>query len=211
MAQNFDGIVERNQRALRDMRPRRSYFSFVADVFRDAFDPAVPAHERRTKQIALAIVALVIAGAVATFLLWPRGGAAGGTVRSHTGASVDLGALYEHERVVAVFYPGSGFDPEPFLEELERMRPQFDAKLVAITSHPVDRAAALHDKLHLGFEIYVDPTFKVIPEWKVPFATKDATSFAVFIIEPGGKISFQKIGQPFPTWDEIAAKTRSTK
>ena len=203
--QRFDDIVERNQRAL---RPRNSILSIAFGEIRDAFDASIPVAERRPKQIALAIIATVIIGAVATFLLWPRDGAPGGAVRSRTGATVELDSLYEHERVVAVFYPGRGCDCDWFLEDLEKHRAQFKGKVIAVSSHTVERAADLHDRLKLGFEIYVDPKLDVIPEWKVPFLMANTTTFAIFVIEAGGKISFKKIGQPFPSFDELVTQIK---
>jgi len=47
----------------------------------------------------------------------------------------------------------------------------------------------------------------VIPTWGVPFVIADVTSDAVFIVEPGGKISYKHIGE-HPSLGMLAAKTR---
>lgn len=200
----LDDIVERNRRA---QRPRRSWQSYAYDEVADAFDPSIPREERRPKQIAIAIVGLLIAGAVATYLLWPRGGAPGGEVHTRHGDVIELASLWEHRRVVVVFYPGRGCECDAMLEDLEAHRSSFDADLIAISSHSSAYAEQLHERLHLGYEIYVDPTFQVIPKWDVPFVIADATAWAVFVVEPGGQVSFKKIHEPLPSWDEIAART----
>lgn len=195
-------IAERNAEALRP----RSISGAIADEFHAAFDKSVPAANRRPKQIALVTICLLLVGAFAAFVFWPRGNAAGGTVRSYTGETVDLDALFDKQRTIVVFYPGKGCECEPFLEELERARPKLNGKVVAISSQPVASAAALHAKLKLGYDLYVDPTFETIPEWKVPYLMAGATTFAVFVVEKGGKIAWKQIGQPVPTWDEVATK-----
>jgi peroxiredoxin len=199
----LDDIAARNRRA---NRPRRSWLSYVFDEIHDAFDGSIPAAERRPKQIALAVIVLLIAGAIATYLLWPRG-SVGGKVQSRTGDTIELASLWKDRRTVVVFYPGTcdcGFA----LEDLEAHRTKFDANLIAISSHSATHAAQLVERWKLGFEIYVDPKFKVIPKWGVPFVIADATAWAVFIVEPDGTVSFKKIREPLPSWDEVAAMTR---
>jgi len=199
----LEQIAERNARA---NRPRRSYLSYVFDEIRDAFDARIPAYERRPKQIGLAVIAALIVGAVLTYVLWPHA-KLGGKVTSSSGETVELSTIWKDRRTVVVFYPGAAAEPDFMLKDLEERRPKIAANLIAISSHSSDRAAQIRERDHLGFEIYVDPTFKVIPKWGVPFLAANATAWAVFIIEPGGKVSFKKIGEPLPTWDEVAAMT----
>ncbi len=199
----LEDIAERNRRA---NRPRRSWLSYVIDEVRDAFDGSIPAAERRPKQIALAVIGALIIGAIATYVLWPHA-SVGGKVQSRTGETVELASLWKDRRTVVVFYP-STCDCGFALQDLEAHRAKFDANLIAISSHSSDYAAQLHDRWKLGYEIYVDPTFKVIPKWGVPFVVADATAWAVFIVEPGGTVSFKKIHEPLPTWDEVAAMTK---
>lgn len=201
--QRLDQIAERNRRA---NHLRRSWLSYVFDEIRDAFDGSIPAEERRPKQIALAVIGALFVGAIATYALWPSR-SVGGKVQSRTGDTVELSSLWKDRRTVVVFYPGTGADYDFMLQDLEAHRAKFGANLIAISSHSAEYAGQLHDRLKLGFEIYVDPTFKVIPKWGVPFVIANATSWAVFIVEAGGKVSFKKIGEPIPTWDEVAAMT----
>lgn len=208
MMARLDDIVDRNRRAL---RPRRGLVGYMVAELAEAFDPSIPIHERRPKQIAIAIVGLVIAGAVAAYLLWPRGGAPGGKVHTRKGGVIELSSLWEHRRVVVVFYPGKGCDCDATLQDLDDRRADFDADLIAISSHSSTYAEQLHQRLGLGYEIYVDPTFQVIPSWDVPFVIADATAWAIFIVEPGGKISYKHIGEPLPSWDDVAAQTHRAR
>src|SRR5262249_53904520 len=152
-----------------------------------AFDGSMPTHERHTKQIALAIVGLVVALVAGAFVLWPRGGAPGGVVRTRAGATLELDTLWRDRRIVAFFYPGQGCDSCPHSrEEIEPHRKALDADVIAIGSHPATHADQFHDRMKLGFEIYVDPKLDVIPKWGVPYVGANATAPAVFVVEPGG-------------------------
>jgi len=207
VSSRLDEIAERNRRALGGMRDRRPWLSYVTDEIRDAFDSSIPREQRRPKQLAMLFVVLVIAGIVAAYLLWPRG-EPGGTVRTRGGATFELASLWEHKRVVVVFYPGSGGEPNATLQDLDAHRASFDADVIAVSSQPPEHANALHENLKLGFEIYVDPTFEVMRDWGVRFGAGGATVWAIFIVEPGGTISFKHVGEPLPSWDEVAARTR---
>lgn len=174
-----------------------------------AFSGSDPAHVRRTNLIALASIAVVVALAAGAYALWPRGGAPGGTVNTRTGEAIELATLWRDHRVAVFFYPGKGCDSCTYiLEEIEAHRKDLDADVIAISAHGAGRAQALHERMKLGFEIYVDPKFMVIPKWGVPFITADATAAALFIVEPGGKISFKQIGS-YPSWDQLVALTHA--
>lgn len=202
----LDDIVERNRKA---QDPARGLIGMAGAELAQAFDPSVPAHERRTKQLALVIVGIVVAAAIAAWVLWPGGDAPGGKVIARDGRTVELSSLWEQRRVVVVFYPGKNCDVCTYiLQEAEAHRSQVDADVIAISSHSASHAEQLHEKLKLGFEIYVDPTFQVIPKWDVPFVMADATGNALFVVEPGGRISYKQIGS-FPAWNKLIALTHS--
>ena len=204
----LDDIVERNRKA---QDPARGLIGMAGAELAQAFDPSVPAHERRTKQLALVIVGIVVAAAIAAWVLWPGGDAPGGKVIARDGRTVELSSLWEQRRVVVVFYPGKNCDVCTYiLQEAEAHRSQVDADVIAISSHSASQAQQLHEQLHLGFEIYVDPSFQVIPKWKVPFLAADSTGYGVFVVERGGKISFRKIGT-YPPWDQIEALTHGDR
>src|SRR6267378_2689361 len=95
-----------------------SGLTFAIYEFRAAFDRSIPRELRRPKQIALACTGLLIAGGFAAFVLWPRGGAAGGKVRTRHGDTIELASLWEQHRVVVFFYPGRG-DFDSILQDLE--------------------------------------------------------------------------------------------
>jgi len=209
MSNRLEDIAERNRRALRGMQQgrRRPWISFVVDEIRDAFDSQIPREVRRPKQLALAIVALLVVGVVAAIVLWPRGANPGGTVQTRHGDKVELASLWKDRRVVMVFYPGRGEGADVVLQALDAARARIHADVVAITSQAPAVANDLHERLKLGYEIYVDPTFQVMRDWRVRFTSgSDATTWAVFVVEPGGKVSFKQIGEPLPSWDELAAR-----
>src|SRR5580765_3007025 len=103
----LEDIANRNRRA---NAGREGLLGVAGAELASAFDPTVPAHERRTKQLALAIAAVLVAAAVGAYLWWPSGGAPGGKVHARDGRTVELSSLWEHRRVVVIFYPGAGCD-----------------------------------------------------------------------------------------------------
>lgn len=153
---------------------------------------------------------IVVAGVAATALAiapWARGGSApGGKLRNHRGELVELSTLWRERRVVVMFY--AGFDrSRDQLRELDARLPEFDATVIAISSGSSSHAAQLHEQFALRFDLYSDSTRTVIPTWGVPFLSADVTSDAVFIVEPGGEISYKHIGE-HPSLDRLAARTR---
>ena len=154
----------------------------------------------------MGIVLAAVAATVLAIVLWPRGGAPGGKLRNHRGELVDLSTLWSDRRVVVMFY--AGFDRSSGqLRELNARLPEFDATVIAISSGSSSRAARLHEQLELRFDLYSDSTLTVIPTWGVPFVIADVTSDAVFIVEPGCKVSYKHIGE-HPSLGMLAARTR---
>jgi peroxiredoxin len=199
----LDDIIERNRKQL---EPKRGWGGMAAQAVEHEFDPNVDRATRRTRLLALGVVIGVAVAVVLAIVLWPSRGAAGGVVTARDGRKVELASLWSKRRVVAVFYPGRGCDSCTYiLADFEARRRDIDADIIGISSHSRAHADQLHERLGLGFELYVDPTFQVIPQWGVPFVAADATASAVFVIERGGTISFKSIGTLPPT-DELIAK-----
>lgn len=178
----------------------------ATSTVKEAFEPEVTLRERRWRFFVWGIVLAAVAATVLAIVLWPRGGAPGGKLRNHRGELVDLSTRWGDRRVVVMFY--AGFDrSSDQLRELNARLPEFDATVIAISSGSSSRAAQLHEQLELRFDLYSDSTLTVIPTWGVPFVIAYVTSDAVFIVEPGGKISYKHIGE-HPALDMLAARTR---
>jgi peroxiredoxin len=203
----LDDIIERNRKQL---EPKRGWAGMAAQAVKHEFDPNVDAETRRTRLLALGIAITIAVAVVLAIWLWPRGGAAGGVVTARDGRKVELASLWSKRRVVAVFYPGRGCDSCTYiLSDLEARRRDIDADIIGISSHSRAHADQLHERLKLGFELYVDPALQVIPKWGVPFVAADTTGSAVFVIERGGAISYKAIGA-LPSMDELIAKLDGT-
>ncbi len=173
---------------------------------RAAFDPEVTPRERRWRFLVWGIVLAVVAATVLALVRWPRADAPGGKLRNHRGELVELSKLWSDRRVVVMFYAGFDRSSEQ-LRELDARLSEFDATVIGISSGSSSRAAQLHEQLKLRFDLYSDSKFTVIPKWGVPFVIADVTSDAVFIVEPGGKISYKHIGE-HPLLGDLAAMTR---
>ena len=136
--------------------------------------------------------------------------APGGEVLARDGTSVDLGTLWVSQRAVVVFYMGHWCPHcQKQLGDLNEAQKQFTdrgVRIIAISSDPVADAAAMRDKLTLGFDLYSDPELSVIAKWGVEDYGSGIARPATFIVEPGGKISFRKVGtkpEDRPTIDQI--------
>lgn len=134
--------------------------------------------------------------------------APGGVVLGPDGSNVDLGTLWVSQRAVVVFYMGHWCPHcQKQLGDLNAASKQFadrGVRLIAISSDQVADAAALKEKLALGFDIYADPQLAVIAKWGVEDDQTQIARPATFIVEPGGSISFRKVGES-PTVDQIVA------
>lgn len=125
--------------------------------------------------------------------------APGGTVRGPNGSAVDLSTLWEKAPVVVVFYRGHWCPHcQRQLGELEKRRAELaahGATVIAISSDTPEDAAAMKTKLTLGFELYSDAELAVITKWGVEDFGQGIAKPATFIVQPGGAITFRKIGE----------------
>jgi len=125
--------------------------------------------------------------------------APGGTVQGRDGSAVELATLWEKQPVVVVFYRGH-WCPHCQLQlgELEKRRAELTAlgaTVIAISSDTPADAAAMKAKLALGFELYSDAELAVITKWGVEDFGQGIAKSATFIVQPGGTITFRKIGE----------------
>ena len=120
-------------------------------------------------------------------------------VQGRDGQSVDLASMWAGQRVLLVFYMGHWCPHcQKQLGELNEHAAEFSARgatIVAVsTDQPAD-ANALHERLSLGFELYSDPDLAVITRWGVQDSSTNVARPAVFVVEPGGAISYRHVGQ----------------
>lgn len=133
-----------------------------------------------------------------------------GQVKQRDGSPLALATLWEKQRVVVVFYMG-GWCPhcQKQLGELGARQKEFadaGAILVGISADSTEDAAALQDKLALNFNLYGDPQLTVIEQWGVAEPGAGVAKPSTFIVEPGGAITFRKVGATMndrPTTDEV--------
>jgi peroxiredoxin len=120
-------------------------------------------------------------------------------VHGKDGANVDLATLWADKRVLVVFYMGHWCPHcQKQLGELNEHKAQFDANhttIVAVSTDTPDDIAALETKLGLGFDVYSDPDLQTIGKWGVADYGANVAKPASFIVEPGGAISFRKVGE----------------
>lgn len=125
--------------------------------------------------------------------------APGGTVTGAGGASIDLATLWVKQPVVVVFYRGHWCPHcQRQLADLEKRRAELTAAgatVVAISSDTPADAAAMKTKLALGFELYSDSELAVITKWGVEDFGQGIAKPATFIVQPGGEITFRKVGE----------------
>jgi len=136
-------------------------------------------------------------------------------VKKRDGSEFDLATLWAEgtdHKVVVVFYRG-GWCPhcKKQLGELQAHYRDFnDAKavVVGISNESGADATALRDSLGLGFELYSDPELSVITKWGVEDYGAGIARPATFVVEPGGAITYRKVGESpsdHPTMDELLA------
>ena len=137
-------------------------------------------------------------------------------VHARDGSQYDLAQLWATKRVVLVFYMGHWCPHcQKQLGDLNEHQKEFadlGATIVAISSDSATDAEALHDRMKLGFELYVDPDLSTIARWGVENYDTNIARPATFIIEPGGAISYRRVSQTAtdrPSTDEVLAALRT--
>jgi peroxiredoxin len=139
-------------------------------------------------------------------------------VRGRDGSMVSLASLWQKQRVVVVFYMG-GWCPhcKKQLGDLNQRQKEFadaGAVIVGISADSPEDAAALQDELALNFTLYGDPQLTVIGEWGVAETKANVAKPATFIVEPGGSITFRKVGADMndrPSTDEVLTALQNSQ
>jgi peroxiredoxin len=133
-------------------------------------------------------------------------------VQGRDGQSFDLASVWADKRVLLVFYMGHWCPHcQKQLGELNEHAGEFAARgatIVAVSTDAPADALALHDHLHLGFELYSDPDLAVITRWGAQDTATNVAKPAVFVVEPGGAISYRHIGESQtdrPSVDQLLA------
>ena len=125
--------------------------------------------------------------------------APGGSVVTRTGDRMDLASLWSAQPVVVIFYRGHWCPHCQYqLVEINKRKEEFAARganVVAISSDEPADLAAMRTKLGLTFELYSDAQLAVIQKWGVEDYGNGIAKPATFIVNPGGAISFQRVGE----------------
>ncbi len=133
-------------------------------------------------------------------------------VTKRDGSKIDLATMWDKHKVVLIFYRG-GWCPDcqrqlTSLQSNQKAFADAGAIIAGISSDSVDDANKTRDKLQLNFELYSDPELAVISQWGVEDVSTNISRSAVFIVEPGGAISYRKVGKSpadHPSIDELVA------
>jgi peroxiredoxin len=139
-------------------------------------------------------------------------------VQKRDGSTFELATLWaedQGQKVVVVFYRG-GWCPhcQKQLAELQRHHRDFTdagAIVVGISNEAGADATALRDKLELGYELYSDPELAAITRWGVEDYGAGIARPATFVVQPGGAITYRKVGEnpaDHPAMDELLAALR---
>ena len=120
-------------------------------------------------------------------------------VHKRDGSTIDLATLWHDKKVLVVFYRG-GWCPhcQKQFAELQDHYKDFDeaeVTVLGISSDSTADATALREKLSLGFELYSDPDLAVITKWGVEDYGAGISRPATFVIQPGGAITYRKVGE----------------
>jgi peroxiredoxin len=133
-------------------------------------------------------------------------------LRTVDGQPTTLQAQVGGKPAILVFYRG-GWCPycAKQLSELQANQKKFadaGAIIVGISSDSTDDANKTRDKLGLNFELYSDPQLAVISQWGVEDVGANIARPAAFVVEPGGMITYKRIGKSpadQPSIDELVA------
>ncbi|MEJ7598467.1 MAG: peroxiredoxin-like family protein [Kofleriaceae bacterium] len=133
-------------------------------------------------------------------------------VQTREGQQVELASLWKDQKIILVFYRG-GWCPHctkqlTQINESQGKFAQAGAKVIAISADSGADATATKDKLALTFDVYVDPDLKTISQWGVEDHDNNIARPATFVIQPGGQVTFRKVGENPADWatiDELLA------
>jgi len=133
-------------------------------------------------------------------------------VHKRDGSTIDLATIWHNKKVVVVFYRG-GWCPhcQKQFAEIQDHYKDFDeaeATIIGISSDSNADATALKQKVRLGFELYSDPEMGVITKWGVEDYGAGISRPATFVIQPGGAITYRKVGEhpsDHPSMNELLA------
>jgi peroxiredoxin len=125
--------------------------------------------------------------------------APGGMVTTRDGKSVDLASLWASQPVVVIFYRGHWCPHCQYqFGELQKNKQAFvdrGATVIGISSDEPGDLNTLRNKVGLEFELYSDAGLSVIQKWGVEDYGNSIAKPATFIVNPGGAISFQRVGE----------------
>jgi peroxiredoxin len=121
------------------------------------------------------------------------------TVTKRDGNQIDLSEVWAKQKVLVVFYRG-GWCPycKKQLTELQTNQKKIadaGAVIVGISSDSTEDANKTRDSLQLNFELYSDPQLAVISQWGVEDVGSNIARPATFVVEPGGTITYRRIGK----------------
>ena len=124
--------------------------------------------------------------------------APGGVVTTRDGKSVDLATLWTSQRVVVVFYRGHWCPHCQYqFGELQKHKQEFvdrGVNVIGISSDDPADLDTLRTKVGLTFDLYSDAGLSVIQKWGVEDFGNSIAKPATFFVNPGGTISFQRVG-----------------
>ena len=133
-------------------------------------------------------------------------------VTKRDGTQVDLATMWANQKVLVVFYRG-GWCPhcKQQLTELQANQKKVadaGAIILGISSDSVEDANKTRDTLQLNFELYSDAQLAVISKWGVEDVGSNIARPATFVVEPGGTITYRRIGKSpadHPSIEELLA------
>lgn len=142
----------------------------------------------------------------------------GSTVTKFDGTQATIDDLWQKHRVVVVFYLG-GWCPhcKRQLETLQQYQKDISdagAVIAAVSVDPPETAKATAESLKLNFDVFSDANLDTIRKWGVEDTAAHTALPATFIVEPGGAISYRKVGHTptdRPTIEEVLAALQNSQ